>query len=642
MSVRDPQILLGPLGVRVDLYDDEWLQSAISRWAYDDYHCSRAALLTAMGLGVLDPKEIHQLGVRIRPEVADAIALALDIPTEQLQAATLHSLDDRALRIEVDRSARGPHARILTDIGWTRRAGTRYCPLCLEEHPGVFRTEWRLTWAFACVTHAAILEDVCPGCGKPPRDTLGSPATLRDPNCCWNNISTTTKPEYCGTDLRLATPVTIGADAPVLQAQRWVHAVVAEAERPLAELGSLAGAMAALRATGDVPHIADVAQLPTSSLQGLIEPEARVGASAPKDALAFAALAAAAHHILTGREDSIRSSIRAITFGRPPGHVPRSAGYGPGSPRELLERWGKPAEPLASRVLRAHDHDLKARDRILNLSALTEEDVTRWAARPPGSTNAHNSWPTLLWNTWSIPLLGRRTTDAYTFRSDIAAVLSERSNRLRPALLGDPPDNSVVRALCLLRVRILRDGAPIDYGRRLTLDWDRFLPTDAWRQVCRAADADPGRIRRHLIARRWAFERLTGAAAPQYPHVLRQMPTRHDAADLTAFVLTMTAHLQDAVDDYAREFLQQEDRKYALRASTQRPLRDEPVTWSPPRDAIDRASAPGREVDDIDWEQLYHLTGATKPPTLTALSRELQRTPAHIRAAVELRPRPAS
>ncbi|WP_374227332.1 TniQ family protein [Streptomyces sp. AC512_CC834] len=44
------------------------------------------------------------------------------------------------------------------------RAGSRFCPACLEETGGRWQVTWRLGWSFACIRHHVLLADRCPAC----------------------------------------------------------------------------------------------------------------------------------------------------------------------------------------------------------------------------------------------------------------------------------------------------------------------------------------------------------------------------------------------------------------------------------------------------------------------------------------------
>ncbi|WP_181420183.1 TniQ family protein [Curtobacterium sp. MCPF17_003] len=77
---------------------------------------------------------------------------------------------------------------------WTRGGGTRYCPTCLLERPGVFYTEWRLWWCFVCERHNAVLHDSCPACHQPIVEASPRETECRDPSLCWALYS---ESDYC-------------------------------------------------------------------------------------------------------------------------------------------------------------------------------------------------------------------------------------------------------------------------------------------------------------------------------------------------------------------------------------------------------------------------------------------------------------
>ncbi|QSB23684.1 TniQ family protein [Curtobacterium sp. 24E2] len=135
----------------------EWLQTAISRWSYDIYKCSRRDLLEALGLGALHPTEIHGLGVGLRPETAETISAASDIPFVQLYAMT-QSMRDRATWATFKDIVRDGHVpfeeRGLDNDPLHREVIHKWCPDCLHEQPGVHAMMWRHPWMHICLKHS--------------------------------------------------------------------------------------------------------------------------------------------------------------------------------------------------------------------------------------------------------------------------------------------------------------------------------------------------------------------------------------------------------------------------------------------------------------------------------------------------------
>ncbi|WP_412566119.1 TniQ family protein [Streptomyces nojiriensis] len=67
------------------------------------------------------------------------------------------------------------------------RAGSRFCPACLEETGGRWQVTWRLGWSFACTRHHVLLADRCPACHRisppslPPPPGSTPPGKVRKP-----------------------------------------------------------------------------------------------------------------------------------------------------------------------------------------------------------------------------------------------------------------------------------------------------------------------------------------------------------------------------------------------------------------------------------------------------------------------------
>jgi hypothetical protein len=170
----------------------EWLQTAISRWAFDVYKCSRRDLLEALGVGTLHPVEIRGLGVALRPETAATISAASGIPFVQLYAMT-QSMRDRATWDEFtyvlrERQAFPFRERDLIHVPLFREVIHKWCPDCLHERPGVHDMMWRHPWLHICLKHSRVLATTCPACGEQLRIPLGRTVHDWDPRTCPNRV----------------------------------------------------------------------------------------------------------------------------------------------------------------------------------------------------------------------------------------------------------------------------------------------------------------------------------------------------------------------------------------------------------------------------------------------------------------------
>ncbi|ROR36642.1 TniQ protein [Curtobacterium sp. JUb34] len=610
-----------PLAIAPSLAADEWLPSAISRWAWEHFHTTRQALLERLHLHELPPPILRNLGVEAPRPVLTALSAATGITAERLQAATLVPFDGRAIRIA--------NGRVMTDTGWVRRTGTRYCPECFAEQPGVYQRHWRLVWAFVCLRHNRILEDSCPGCTEAPCDVVGATTELWDPSTCRNNISTGKPALRCQARLDyVAESITCDTLSPIAAAQRRIYRIISEDDHPLDALRTIAGIIGNLRAGGDLRLISRLAEAPSETLLGLMEAEARVGSAPPHDAYALAALAAVAVRLLEGPELGVRPFIRKATFTRRPAPVPRSVGFGPGSAAELLAYWGHPNQSMRARVLRAIGADISPRARLR--SATNEKPATSPAAPPYAA-------PGLLWSNWAVPLHIGSGTTMRAMRIAYAQVINDPARHFptRIVALGDERTRATTtEALTRLWTAAREEPIPINYGqRRRLLNGSTIISLEHWRALCDAANADPGGHRRLTLARWHLYLRATGDDVATLPAAIRGVRRKHDAADLTSFGIRLTAELVDGIDAYLAGLLRSLvscDPQGACSAQA-----SEPVVWAPPRLSTDAAIGP--EIDDIDYESIHAML-SDRTRSLGSIARAVNRTPAHVRLAIDSKP----
>lgn len=610
-----------PLAIAPSLAPDEWLSSAISRWAWEHFDTTRQALLERLRLHELPPPILHNLGIEAPVPVLAALSATTGITTERLHAATLAPFDGRAIRIA--------NGRIMTHTGWVRRAGTRYCPECLAEQPGVYQRHWRLVWAFLCLRHNRILEDSCLGCNQPPCDVVGATTELWDPTTCRNNTSNGKPALPCRTRLDdAAESVKFDTLSPIAAAQRRIYRIISDDDLPLDVLRTIAGIIGNLRASGDLQLISGLAEVPPETLLGLIEAEARVGSAPPHDAYALAALAAGAVLLLEGSELGVRPLIRQITFSRRPAHVPRGVGFGPGSAAELLSYWGHPNPSMRGRVLRAIGADITPRARLR--SATTENASTSPAAPPRAA-------PGLLWANWAVPLHNAPGTTMRAMRIAYAHVINDPARHFptRIVALGDERARATtIEALTRLWNAAREDPTPINYDRRrLLLNGSTIISAEHWRALCDAANTDPGEHRRLTLARWHLYLRATGDDAATLPASIRGVRRKHDAADLTSFGIRLTAELGDGIDAYLAGLLHLLASSDAQAArSAQAP---EPIVWAPQRLSTDPVVGP--EIDDIDHDTIHAML-SEGTHSLRSIARAVDRTPEHVRLAIDANP----
>jgi hypothetical protein len=174
------------IGASIEFTPREWLPSMFRRvgQALDS---SAADIFAWCGLNALPSAGRQKIGNLLTEEVARAIHLGLGVDADTLPTMVMGHLPEELEAFRVN----GTFAQ---SKNWTRGGGTRYCPTCLLERPGVFYTEWRLWWCFVCERHNAVLHDSCPACHQPIVEASPRETECRDPALCWALLS---EGDYC-------------------------------------------------------------------------------------------------------------------------------------------------------------------------------------------------------------------------------------------------------------------------------------------------------------------------------------------------------------------------------------------------------------------------------------------------------------
>ncbi len=619
------------LGARVDLYDDELLQGAISRWAWQHFGVSRAALLETFGLAGLGDGAISRLEMTMWPAIAKNIAYSTGIAEERLHAAT----QDVVRGVAVDFRERG---FVRPEI-WSRKAGTRYCPECIAERPGFINLYWRLPWIFACLLHHRLLRDTCAQCQGELVEMRGKNADVFDPSTCRADLArgNGTRRIYC------RAPLADCAGEPRLHSASKLLAAQAAIMRDIRAgdawpiLSELQSGAIGLRGARLFDTIAELSGVDQSELRGLFDDEKHVGISPPKDALAMGALTTAAWSLrcLADDEAALRI-IRRATFDRQPAPVPRGAGFGPGSPGELLSRWGEPNGPFRARILRALDADLTVSQRILwKTAAVGIALQTPSQPRSPQRRSLSDCVPDELWPAWCSRLDIGGNVRADALAGALATALRQvgaEDNRhavrnlsdvLRPNMLGNQRQTTlIIRTLCQLALAAKASPAGIHYKYRSQIAAEALLPARAWPAVFGDDPKAPDFVRGLRNAQRYLWQRLTGGALSDLPLGIAMGASRDDTYGYSIFRIRMTLARQGAIDAYGAALL----RKAGL---------TEPLVWSP--DPLEALNWPGPEIDDLDIARLHEmlLEGIT---SRKRLAHELQISERRVMRAIDAFP----
>lgn len=627
VAIMHPQDPLAPtrrvgiprrLGAPVDLYPNEWLHTAISRWAWHLFGVSRAALFEAFGLADIPWQAVEALGTRLLPEIAANISYATGLPEERLRGATMEALSGSL--IELRGRGDGKWSSVVSTQGyWSSQSGTRFCPDCLTQRPGVFLVQWRTPWSFVCTEHDRVLLDACPTCQGEVVEMRGRETQPFDPSTCRANIEPTASKKR--TSCRASLTDTWEHFRLDPTSAPWVtqRAIDVAASTPDARdlIALLQSAITALRGAKAYDLAGQLSQLDGSELRGLIDDEKHVGISAPKSAYAMAALAGAAMIVTHLDEPVANPIIRELTFSRPPARVPRGAGYSAGSPNELLTRWPLAPPSFRAQILRALDADLTLSQRLLWNTAVDPAALTARVPRrrlfehsrttPRSMHQRRREMPEVLWAAWCsrLDIGGDVQATALARALSLAVQLAGSGNRgnrdgsanvaetLRHNMIGTPDQTRKILAGIHELAHVLdTDGMPISYSARKDLPVSELLERAQWELLADSTGTDPGGARRHRNARRYLWQRLTASAPDSFPGDLRLGTSRDDSVQYNLFSMQMTRELQHALDRYGHALL----RSYGIR---------EPVTWAPHVD-ID-LHWPGPEILDLDVELLHTM-----------------------------------
>lgn len=154
---------------------------------------------------------------------AAKLAHAAGLTPQQIHAMTLSIYDGCALKLH-------PYHRTIARAAlWGRGDGSRYCPACLAENSGRWLLRWRLSWTFACTKHHALLEDLCPSCGRQARLRRSRRTVFKPfakPGHCGNKQDW----QPCTNNLTTTPLTTLDSSHPFLAAQAWINKALHRAE----------------------------------------------------------------------------------------------------------------------------------------------------------------------------------------------------------------------------------------------------------------------------------------------------------------------------------------------------------------------------------------------------------------------------
>lgn len=546
---------------------DSWLEATAT-----SMHTTVGALARLAGLSVAARLPwIRWIG----PDEVKALEAATGVSGAAIQAMTLQSYDNRALRLDPVSHRYDP---TFPFGGLLPRS--RFCPQCLQATEGRWQLNWRLGWSFLCTEHRCLLADACPVCMKPQRRQQNYSRTPAPTTC------------VCGCDLTEVRTQTLGEGHMIVGAQRIVSDIIANDVATFRIFASAytpgREALVAIRSIANrVLNFASIhgfeavrpAQLTDGLCLDAVKPlhaRSTLNNTAPTRAIDTAVGVGAALGIL-----SLPDVIHAGKYAR---WIVRGQNADTG-PAELRS-CARDGELSAAIAIEARRPDLGPELQLRYRAAVAVPCAPDLG--PPHAANIAASLPAVLWREWSDRLLldirptivMRRTLSCATILvgSTVKPVAAAEllGEAITPNALNERmwllQGSAYWLPMCVALVRLsdyLDDyRALIDYRRRRRLDYSALLPNDVWQQMLRR-DGGQLRIRTVAAARSYLIAELSGGAGRD----------KYEAASITAFQKTLTPDLRTALAVRAQNFL------------NERGI-DEPVSWRAPLDLLDGLALP--------------------------------------------------
>jgi hypothetical protein len=512
MEQRRFPILVRPVG-------GETLLSWLDRYCLE-LSTSRKDLYEGIGLRPLSSKQSRDHSLRVSKDQAAHISAATGIPYDAIQQLTLARYEGRVLFFSETREAVDSH------ILWARGSGSRWCPTCLREAPGLWKVAWRLSWSFACTGHQLLLSDDCRGCGLVPgiRPRLGE---VPVPNLCGNAVKGSNgKAGACRADLSQAPLVHLPPESNLFATQAWLEAAIDSTElssgdlqRLLNDVRILAGRALRVMSAEDLRKWNRTDQLPGLDFED--DARRRTSLFHPDSAAATAHAVSLAAVVLRSDDEGVYVPVLRRLLSNHDGKAAKEF------PSSLIRHWGVPSAGLQLKMLKALHTDIRP------------ESALRYGTAGPSPAlpsvgrvhilERSRSVPQRFWPGWisllqldgavgpkmlqtglSIGvLLPGYDRPALALQRE-ALGLSRTDNSLSYVCrrLPTPARDTLMTALLVLASYLDAHPAPIDYGRRRRLSLDGLLPVKTWQGIA----SNHGRCGNDpAAARLYLTYRLTGS-----------------------------------------------------------------------------------------------------------------------------------
>ena len=149
------------------LPDESWPSYLTRRAA--QHGTTLAGLGSHLGLRDERGRWPGRFGVSLSPGHVERVAPILGLAPHQVENMQLATYDQLAFDLSGLQEAR-PIAgtRAAVHSSWVWLAGSTFCPSCLTEDDGAWRTSWRIPWITTCLRHEVGLRGHCRECGVVP------------------------------------------------------------------------------------------------------------------------------------------------------------------------------------------------------------------------------------------------------------------------------------------------------------------------------------------------------------------------------------------------------------------------------------------------------------------------------------------
>ena len=430
---------------------------------------------------------------------------------------------------------------------------SRWCPACLAERNGRWRTSWRQPLVVACPQHGTMLLELCSACGQAPRQRF-THRNIPKPGCCGerdhrSDIRSGPRVPTCGADLS-AHPV-VPANQQLLRAQLVLLSV-----SDLAQVGDAD----AKRRLGDAWLVV------------------RQRSSDPSSPGQLGLIA-----------DALEDAAAIVEFEtRPPGLV-RLGQQGLGArPAPVPAGLSKLSDPARAALIKVRDPHLRKMDRLRHASA-TDAPISRPVKHAGSVASFATRLPSLLWPETTLFLRSILGGPTPSIRTHVPlALLLAGTARSQQHLIDDSggrlsgdgfqyafttwcaqrDTTRVLAAISDLAARLRAAPPPIDYARREQLMGStQLLDRPGWLSLTDTAGVSAGEAKRLMFANAYLYELVTCGHPGNWGPTAALADSSY-WGDYRRFCLQLGDELAQAFRQWAQDWL---DRNGL----------EEPLTWAP-------------------------------------------------------------